>query len=64
MFNPLRVLLPLSGMLVLGALAVLLVSHFVIGRIMDASVAILVLLGAQVAVLGWLADLVNKRGVR
>ncbi len=60
-FNPLKIFLPISATLVMVGIAVLLYSGFVVGRVMDVTVGILISLGIQVAVMGLLADLIDKR---
>jgi glycosyltransferase involved in cell wall biosynthesis len=59
-FNPLKVLTPLSLLLLLAALVVFVWSWHR-GQILDATVSVLVVTGVQVAVLGLLADLVVRR---
>jgi hypothetical protein len=59
-FNPLKVLTPLSLLLLLAALVVFLWSWYQ-GKILDATVSIMVVTAVQVAVLGLLADLVVRR---
>ncbi len=61
-FNPLKVFMPMSGMIALAAVALLVYSKFVIGRVMDISVIVLLSAALQVAVIGLLADLIDKRG--
>lgn len=60
-FNPLKIFIPISAALFLMSLAVLLYSGFVLGRVMDVTVIIMVSLAIQVAVIGLLADLIDKR---
>jgi len=60
-FNPLKIFLPISAGLFLIGLGVLLYSGFVLGRVMDVTVIILISLAIQVAVIGLLADLIDKR---
>ena len=60
-FNPLKIFLPMSAALFLLGLAVLLYSAFALRRVMDVTVIILISLAIQVAVIGMLADLVDKR---
>ena len=61
-FNPLKVFMPLSGLIVVAAIGLLLFSKFVLGRVMDISVIVLLSAALQVAVIGLLADLIDKRG--
>jgi len=60
-FAPLRVLLPISGALLLLALAVLIGSALFTDRIMDVTVIVIVMTALQVAVVALVADLVEKR---
>ncbi len=60
-FNPLKIFLPISAAMLLAGIAVLLYSGYVLGRVMDVTVGILISLGIQVAVMGLLADLIDKR---
>jgi hypothetical protein len=60
-FNPLKIFLPMSAALFLIGLAVLLYSGFVMHRVMDVTVIVLVSLAIQIAVIGLLADLIDKR---
>jgi len=63
-FNPLRVFIPLSLLLFAAAVLVFLYSYLFTPKIMDASVAILLTAAIQVAVIGLLADLIDKRAMR
>jgi glycosyltransferase involved in cell wall biosynthesis len=60
-FRPLKIFLPLSFFLVLAAVAVLLYSWIWTPKIMDASVVILLASSVQMAAIGLLADLIDKR---
>ena len=60
-FNPLKIFIPISAALFLMSLALLLYSGLVLGRVMDVTVIIMVSLAIQVAVIGLLADLIDKR---
>jgi glycosyltransferase involved in cell wall biosynthesis len=60
-FAPLRVLLPISGTLLLLALAVLVASALFTDRIMDVTVIVITMTALQIAVLALVADLVEKR---
>lgn len=60
-FAPLRVLLPISGTLLLLALAVLIGSALLTDRIMDVTVIVITMTALQVAVLALVADLIEKR---
>ena len=59
-YNPLKIFIPLSTLLLLGSLATLGVDIFLQGNITDKSI-ILFSTFIQVAILGFLADLINKR---
>jgi hypothetical protein len=60
-FNPLRVFIPVSLLLILAGAAVFAGSWMWLPRILDTTTALLVITGVQVAVLGLLADLVARR---
>jgi glycosyltransferase involved in cell wall biosynthesis len=60
-FNPLKIFIPISAALFLAGIAVLLYSGFVLGRVLDVTVIILISLAIQIAVIGLLADLIDKR---
>jgi glycosyltransferase involved in cell wall biosynthesis len=60
-FAPLRVLLPISGALLLLAVIVLLGSQLLTGRIMDVTVIVITMAALQVAVVALVADLIEKR---
>lgn len=60
-FNPLKVFLPLSGILFLMGMGILFYSLFFTPQIMDITVLTLLSLSIQVAVMGFLADLIDKR---
>ena len=60
-FNPLKIFIPISGGLFLIGLALLLYSGIVLHQVMDVTVIILISLAIQVAVIGLLADLIDKR---
>lgn len=60
-FAPLKVFLPLGGLLFLLGLAWGLFSAFVLGRLADVSTLVIVLAGVQVVVVGLLAELINRR---
>ena len=60
-FAPLKIFLPLSGVLLLLALAWALFSKFVLGLLADVSTLVIVMTGIQVAVIGMLAELINRR---
>jgi len=63
-FNPLKIFMPLSGFVFLAALGLLVYSKFMLGRVMDISVIVLLSAALQIAVIGMLADLIDKRGHR
>jgi glycosyltransferase involved in cell wall biosynthesis len=60
-FAPLRVLLPISGTLLLVALAVLVASALLTPRIMDVTVIVITMAALQIAVVALVADLIEKR---
>jgi glycosyltransferase involved in cell wall biosynthesis len=60
-FNPLKIFLPISSALLLAGIALLLYSAFALHKVMDVTVVILVSFAIQVAVIGLLADLIDKR---
>lgn len=59
-FNPLKVFVPLSLLLVLVALFVALFSIFYLGKFMDVTTVVILVAAVQVFVLGLLADLITK----
>ncbi len=61
-FNPLRIFVPMSLLLILSGGLVGLLSYLYLPKILDTTTALLVLTGVQVGVLGLLADLVVRRG--
>ncbi|MBU2468689.1 MAG: glycosyltransferase family 2 protein, partial [Proteobacteria bacterium] len=60
-FAPLRIFLPLSGFLFVLAVAWALFSKYVFGQLADVSVIVMVMTSFQVAVIGFLAELINRR---
>jgi glycosyltransferase involved in cell wall biosynthesis len=60
-FAPLRVFLPLSGLLLLLALAVLVGSLLFTEKIMDVTVIVITMTALQIAVVALVADLIEKR---
>ncbi|PIQ89637.1 MAG: hypothetical protein COV72_02145 [Candidatus Omnitrophica bacterium CG11_big_fil_rev_8_21_14_0_20_42_13] len=60
-FNPLKIFLPLSGFLFILGVFVFLYSYFILDRVMDVATILLVATAIQVAVIGLLADLIDKR---
>ena len=60
-FAPLKIFLPLSGICLLVALIWGLVSMCVFGQLADVSTLVIVMTGVQVAVIGMLAELINRR---
>lgn len=60
-FAPLKIFLPLSGMIFLLALFWGLLSTFVLNKFADASTLTIIMGGIQVAVIGLLAELINQR---
>jgi len=60
-FAPLKVFLPVSGLLLLAALAWGLFTYLVLDQLADVSTLVIVMAAVQVAVIGLLAELVNQR---
>jgi glycosyltransferase involved in cell wall biosynthesis len=60
-FAPLRVLLPVSGTLLLLALAVLVLSALLTPKVMDVTVIVITMAALQIAVVALVADLIEKR---
>jgi len=60
-FKPLKVFIPLSGIIFIGALASVL-NAYLHGAVLPSSTLFLLVAGVQVAALGLLADLLVKRG--
>lgn len=60
-FQPLKIFLPLSGLLLIAAAAWAWISSTWLGGIADASTAVLIMSALQVAVVGLLAELINGR---
>lgn len=60
-FSPLKIFLPMSASLFLLGLIWGAISYFAFGRIADASAAVILMTAVQVAVVGFLADLINRR---
>jgi glycosyltransferase involved in cell wall biosynthesis len=60
-FAPLKIFLSLSGLLFLLAVGWALFSSFVLGRLADLSTLVIAMTAIQVAVIGMLAELINRR---
>jgi len=60
-FNPLRVFIPASIILLLASIAVFLYSTIVLGHLMDVTVMILFLTSMQVAFMGLLAEIISRK---
>jgi len=60
-FAPLKIFLPLSGVLLLLGLGVGLYTLLVVGRLADVITMLLALTAAQIGAIGLLAELINKR---
>jgi len=60
-FNPLKVFLPISGLLVVLAFLVLLLSSIFLERAMDVTFGIIMMTAVIVVAIGMLADLIDKR---
>jgi len=61
-FNPLKIFLPLSIFIFLLGLVVMFYTAFVIGRVMDISVIVILLSSMQILAIGLIADIIVKRG--
>jgi glycosyltransferase involved in cell wall biosynthesis len=61
LFNPLRVFMPVAALFFIAAAALAVYSISVLGRFMDVSVTLLCVFGAQIIILGFMADLINRR---
>jgi len=59
-FNPLKTFMSVSSVLFATAVAVFAYSMFILGKVMDTTIAVLVVASIQVALFGLLADLVSK----
>ncbi len=60
-FAPLKIFLPLSGLLILAALGWGFFSWLVVGRLADVTTLVMVMTAIQIAVVGLLAELINHR---
>lgn len=60
-FRPLKLFLPLSGLLVVLAAAWALFSSLVLGQLADVTTLVIFMTGIQVAVVGLLSELINHR---
>lgn len=60
-FNPLKIFIPLSLILLIIAVAAGLYTHLVIGKMADMTTAIIALTGVQCAMLGLLAEMITRR---
>ena len=60
-FAPLKIFLPLSGLLLLLSLGVGLYTTLVVGRLADATTVLLAIGAVQIAAIGLLAELIDKR---
>jgi glycosyltransferase involved in cell wall biosynthesis len=63
-FRPLKIFLPLAGLFFVAALGILFYSWKFTPKIMDASVTITLMTAFQTAMIGLLADLIDKRSQR
>ena len=63
-FNPLKVFLPVGFMLLLAAALLFWYTAFVVGKLADISVIVLIVASIQVGLFGLLADLIVKRSER
>ena len=60
-FAPLKIFLPLSGLLLALAIGVALFTKFVLGQLADVTTVVIAMTAAHVAVVGLLAELINRR---
>ena len=60
-FNPLKIFVPLSMLLVLFAFLVLILGWFLLGSVLDTTFGIIIMTAVMVLAIGMLADLVDKR---
>lgn len=60
-FAPLKIFLPFSGLVVLLAIAWALFTHITMGKLADVSTLVIASTGLQIAVIGLLAELINRR---
>lgn len=60
-FAPLKIFFPFSGMFLTVAVAWALFTRFVLGQLADVSTLVLVMTAVQVATIGMLAELINRR---
>jgi glycosyltransferase involved in cell wall biosynthesis len=60
-FAPLKLFLPLSLLLIILGIAWALFSYFALGRLADVSTLVILMTALQVAVIGLLAELINRR---
>lgn len=60
-FNPLKIFIPVSLSLFIAGIFVFLYSHYFLDRIMDVATILLLVTSIQVAAIGLLADLIDKR---
>lgn len=60
-FAPLRIFLPLAALMLLAAVGWALASRFLLGELADVSTMVIAIGAVQVAVVGLLAELVNRR---
>lgn len=61
MFDPMRVFLPVSGLLLLAAVAVAVISLTALDRFLDTTFVVLLFASLQFFALGLLADLINRK---
>jgi hypothetical protein len=60
-FAPLKLFLPLSGIILVIAIMWGMFTHMVLGRLADVSTMVLVMAALQIAAIGLLAELINHR---
>jgi hypothetical protein len=59
-FEPLRIFVPLSGLLIFASVAVL-VSSWLLGKVMDVTTVVLFVAGIQMLATGMIADIIDRR---
>lgn len=63
-FNPLKIFVPLSFLLFLTGIVILCYSYLFIGKVMDVATILCIVTAIQTAVIGLLADLIDRRLLR
>jgi glycosyltransferase involved in cell wall biosynthesis len=60
-FDPLKIFIPFTLILVVIAFLVLIISHLFLGKVMDITFGVILMSAVTVAAIGMLADLIDKR---